>query len=236
MHVRREVLQQERHAVAEVGPVDQVVVIEHQNHIIRRGRELVEHRDDDGLDRRLGRLQQRERVGSNTRDRRLQGGDHVGPERGGLAVALIEGQPRHRPFLRGRRGKPCGEQSGLSEPGGAEISVSLASAAWLKRPPNRGRATILRRSLGMNSLVSTKGLANAAPLVGSRGGDAHEGRACNRTTRAFRCASTRCKAADWRSGIGHRSMSGLFHRTRFTGRMAVPPMMAQVPATAYSTL
>jgi len=35
--VRWEVLEQERHAVAEVGPVDQVVVVEHQDHLIRCG-------------------------------------------------------------------------------------------------------------------------------------------------------------------------------------------------------
>ena len=65
MHVRREVLQQEYHAYPEVGPVDQVVVVQHQDDIVRRGRELVEHRDEDGLDRRLGRLQEREHVGSD---------------------------------------------------------------------------------------------------------------------------------------------------------------------------
>ena len=58
--VRREVLQQERHAVADVGPVDQVVVVEHQVNVVRCGREFVEHRGEDGLDRRLGRLQERE--------------------------------------------------------------------------------------------------------------------------------------------------------------------------------
>ena len=37
VNVRWEVLEQERHAVAEVGPVDQVVVVEHQDHLIRCG-------------------------------------------------------------------------------------------------------------------------------------------------------------------------------------------------------
>ena len=37
VHLRREVLQQERHAGLEVGPVDQVVVVEHQVDLVRRG-------------------------------------------------------------------------------------------------------------------------------------------------------------------------------------------------------
>ena len=115
--VRREVLQQERHAVADVGPVDQVVVVEHEVDVVRHRREFVEHGGEDGLDRRLGRLQEREHVGSDAGHRGLQGGDHVGPERGGLAVALIEGEPRHRPVLGGHRGEPCGEQCGLAETG-----------------------------------------------------------------------------------------------------------------------
>ena len=150
--VRREVLQQERHAVAEVGPVDQVVVVEHQVDVVRRGRELVEHRGEDGLDRRLGRLQEREHVGSDAGHRRLQGGDHVGPERGGLAVALIEGEPRHRPVLRGRGGEPRGEQRRLAETSGGRdqrqpgvrpaVQPPAQSRAGDQTPPEPGEVEL----------------------------------------------------------------------------------------------
>jgi hypothetical protein len=41
-----------------VVPIDEVVVIEHQVEFVRHGRQLVEHRHEDGLDRRLSRLQE----------------------------------------------------------------------------------------------------------------------------------------------------------------------------------
>ena len=178
--VRREVLQQERHAVAEVGPVDQVVVVEHQVDVVRCGREFVEHRGEDGLDRRLGRLQQREHVGSDAGHRCLQGGDHVGPERGGLAVALIEGEPRHRPVLRGRRGEPRGEQCRLAESSGRRdqgqpgvrptAQAPAQSRAGDQTPPRPGDV-----ELGLDQRV-----CQGSSPRGSRGGDAHEGRACGR--------------------------------------------------------
>jgi hypothetical protein len=46
---------------------------------------------------------------------------------------------------------------------GAAMSVNLASTARLRRSLSRGRATRPRRSAGMKSLVSTRGLATTAP-------------------------------------------------------------------------
>jgi hypothetical protein len=53
VHLRREVLQQERHAGLDVGAVDEVVVVEHQPAVVRHGAELIEHRGEDGLNRWL---------------------------------------------------------------------------------------------------------------------------------------------------------------------------------------
>ena len=63
--VRWEVLQEERHVFAEVWSVDEVVVVEYEVDVVRGRREFVEHGGEDGRDRRLGRLQECERFGSD---------------------------------------------------------------------------------------------------------------------------------------------------------------------------
>ena len=137
VYLGREVRQHERHSGPDVGPVDEVVVVEHQVNFVRSVGKFVEHRDQYGLDRRLGRLQQREHVGPEAGHRHLQGGDHVGPERGGLAITLIQGQPGNGPILLGRGGKPRGEQGRLAEAGGSgdQRQRGLRPAAQLPRQP-----------------------------------------------------------------------------------------------------
>jgi hypothetical protein len=115
VHLRREVLEQEGHAGPEFGAVDEVVVVQHQVDVVRDGAELVDHRGQDSLDRWLARLQERKRTGADAWSHRLQGRDHGGPERGGLAVALLQGQPRHRPLRAG--GQPLSQQRRLAEAG-----------------------------------------------------------------------------------------------------------------------
>jgi hypothetical protein len=51
MRLRREVLEQERHAGLDVGAVDEVVVVQHEVDVVRHTAELVDHRGEDGLDR-----------------------------------------------------------------------------------------------------------------------------------------------------------------------------------------
>ena len=147
VHLRREVLQQERHAGLDVGAVDEVVVVEHQPAVVRHGAELIEHRGEDGLDRWLARLQERERARADAWHHRLQGRDQVGPVRRGLAVALLKGQPGHG-ALAIAGGRLLGQQGRLAEAGRAETSVRRDSAPRRRRPLSRGRATRLRRSFG----------------------------------------------------------------------------------------
>ena len=115
--LRGQVLQQERHPVLDVARVDDVVVVEHQHDIVRDGAELVEQRGEDRFDRRLGRLQERERTCTDPGHRRLQRGDQVGPEQRGIVVALVEREPRRGPSIGGSGGQPVGQQRRLAEPG-----------------------------------------------------------------------------------------------------------------------
>ena len=97
-----QVLQQERHPVIDVVRVDHVVVVEHQHDVVRHRAELVEQRGEDRLDRRrLGPLQKGQRTCADPRRRRLQRGDQVGPEGGGLRCqpgrARATPQTVHRP-------------------------------------------------------------------------------------------------------------------------------------------
>ena len=65
VYLRGQVLQQEGHPVVHVARVDDVVVVEHQHDIVRDGVEVVEQGGEARLDRRLGRLQERERAGTD---------------------------------------------------------------------------------------------------------------------------------------------------------------------------
>src|SRR5664280_114112 len=67
--------------------------------------------------------------------------------------------PRAHSHRESHEGSCCGKPAGRNQ------AVHPQASAKHGRPPNFGRATMLRRSLGMNSLVSTSGLATAAPLV-----------------------------------------------------------------------
>ena len=59
MHLWRQVFQQERHPLLDLGCVHGVIVVEHQDDLNRGRAELVQERREDRLDRRwLGFLQQ----------------------------------------------------------------------------------------------------------------------------------------------------------------------------------
>lgn len=86
--------------------------------------------------------------------RRLQRGDKVRPKQRGIAVALVEREPRRGPSVGGSGCQPLRQQRRLTEPG-----WSADSAPRLRRSLSLGRATRPPRRLGTWSLVSSSGPA-----------------------------------------------------------------------------
>ena len=153
------------------------------------------------------------------RDRRLQGGDHVGPERGGLAVALIEGEPRHRPVVRSRRGEPRGEQCGLSEPGRRRDQGQPGLRRMAQAPAQSRAGDHTSPEPGNEQLCFHQGVCQSSSLVGSRGGDAHEGRACNRTSAGFLLCSGRWRLPPHR---GYDDMARRFCEAMGCNSLTIP--------------
>ena len=95
---RRGVVQEERDAFLHLGAVDHVVVVEHQDHVVAECIEGVEQRGQEpDRGRRVRRMQQlqltRAERGRHLMKRGAEGGDHVGPEGGGVVVAGIQRHP-----------------------------------------------------------------------------------------------------------------------------------------------
>ena len=109
--LRWEVLEQERDRVVDLGRVDHVVVVEHQDDVLRSSLEIVDHvattdsRDAPGRCRRASAVFAQ--VGGDGRER----SSHVGPELLGVVVAHVEGQPGGGVIV----GEPVGDQRGLAE-------------------------------------------------------------------------------------------------------------------------
>jgi hypothetical protein len=93
---RRQILQQERNRLVCRPGVNQVVIIEDQQHLIRAriGGQLVDQGRHQPLKRTGGR---RAHPPGQSGPGPVQRGHHVTPEPGRVAVAAIQAQPRHRP-------------------------------------------------------------------------------------------------------------------------------------------
>jgi hypothetical protein len=83
------VFEQEEHRLLHLGRLDDVVVVEHDDHVAFELVQLVHDGGDHGVDRGLGHLQERGRVGADGARRTERGGE-VGPEQGGVVVARVE--------------------------------------------------------------------------------------------------------------------------------------------------
>ena len=117
MRARRKVIDDVRHSGVDVLAIDQVIVVEHQHDIVADASELIEQQREDRLDRRrLGVLQQCQRARIDPWQDGLKRGDQVGPERCGVVVALVEGQPCHRRAPRCTRSEPVPDKCRLAEP------------------------------------------------------------------------------------------------------------------------
>ena len=98
-------VEQKDHASVNVMSVDDVVIVEDQDDILRDGVELVEHGCQDRFDRwRLSRLQEGDSTRANARCHGLQRGNHVSPKGRRMVIAPLE---------RGKAG---------AEPGGSVVA------------------------------------------------------------------------------------------------------------------
>ncbi len=93
---RRQILQQERHRLMHRPGIDQVVVIQDQDHLIRAG--IGSHLVDQGRHQPLSRTRgQRADPPGQPWAGPVQRGHRVAPEPRRVVVAAIQAQPRHRP-------------------------------------------------------------------------------------------------------------------------------------------
>ena len=115
--LRGKVLQQMGHSVLDLARLDDVVVVEHQDDVVRDCVEVVQQGVEDRLDGRLMRLQERVRTRGDPGRCCLERGDKVWPEQPGIVVALVERKPRRGVFVGRSRGQPLRQQGRLPEPG-----------------------------------------------------------------------------------------------------------------------
>src|SRR5438105_3113702 len=146
VQLRWQVVQQKSHALVDRRCRDQVVVVEHQHDMLRKGANLIEHPGQHCLDgKRLKRLQQREGVLAWIKlgPHGLERGDYVRPEERGLIVALIECEPCRGLFACLRSCKPFSQQRGLAEASwrGDEGQFARASLIQALDEPRTGYET-----------------------------------------------------------------------------------------------
>ena len=119
-HLRRQPLQQQRHAGLHVGPLGEVVVVEHEGQGTGQDAQLVEDGGQHGLDRLPG-LEQRQPGAAGVGCGALECRQHVAPEDLRARVGRVQGHPGgagRRTRSGGLPRQPRGEQRRLPEAGG----------------------------------------------------------------------------------------------------------------------
>jgi hypothetical protein len=87
MDRRRQVIEHERDAVVDLGPIDHVIVVEHQHDLFRACDKVVEQGSKGEVGLRLDRC---ERTRTNVRRLGSQRFDDIGPEGRGRVVLVVE--------------------------------------------------------------------------------------------------------------------------------------------------
>ena len=116
-HVKtyRRVLQEVRHGVVHGHGVDDVVVVENEEHVVRLERQFVDHLADQTIERsRSGCTEERCEFRGDPRPHPVERGDNVAPEPDRIVLSCVE---RHPPNFASARLTPVGQQRGLSEAG-----------------------------------------------------------------------------------------------------------------------
>jgi hypothetical protein len=119
-----QVFQEEFHGPVHVLRVDQVVVVHHQDHVLRRLGQVVDQRRDGRHERRRRRVTDQEaRAFGHTGPSPVHGCGDVPPEPHGIVVTLVQREPGDGPPVDLH---PVGEQRRLPEPGGRADQHELA--------------------------------------------------------------------------------------------------------------
>jgi hypothetical protein len=109
----RQVLEQKGEGVVDRSGINDVVVVEDEDEIVRGGGDFVEQGRQDRLGRRrLRGLERTQHPFPDIRRDRLQSGDEVSQEACGVVISLIKRQPGGR--LRAA-GEPFAEERGFAE-------------------------------------------------------------------------------------------------------------------------
>jgi hypothetical protein len=127
-HVQRgrQVVEQELHRPVHLGRLDEVVVVDHQHHVVGGRGELVHQRGDDARERRARRAgHERADPLGEARAHAIEGGDDVAPVAHRVVVAGVERQPGHGPVV---GPGPGGQEARLAETGGPAHQHQLAGA------------------------------------------------------------------------------------------------------------
>jgi len=140
MQPRRQVAQQEGHAVVDRPRIQQVVVVDHQRKLRARRLQLAEqggHHPLAGQATRSGQL--RQHLLGEAAARAVQRRDHIPPEACRVVVQGVQRQPGNREV---RAGGPVGQQSGLAEAGGRAHQDQLPGHALVEplQQPRAGQA------------------------------------------------------------------------------------------------
>ena len=140
-----------------------MVVVEHQDRVGLRCRQLVQEGRQRHLDGRwLGVSQERERVLTDVRQRSAQRCHHVPPEPGRVVVRGVQGEPRgdraaRHPMRVAADANQSTSNVDFPKPAGAETSISFAPRPRSRRCRSRGRGTSPGRGDGRKSFVSMSG-------------------------------------------------------------------------------
>ena len=124
----RQVVEQKGHALVNRLGVDQVVVIEHQQDVLRGGADLIEQGPEHRLDlaAAAANCSSASVLLPISPLHRLERGDDVGPEQRGLIVALVKCEHmRQRPAPASKVASHSASSVVLPKPAGAETRVSL---------------------------------------------------------------------------------------------------------------
>jgi hypothetical protein len=124
VHPWRQVLEQEGEGIVNGSGIDEVVVVEDDNEIVRDGVNFVEQGCQDSFGRRwLGGLERAQHPFSDIRRDRPQGGDEVSQKARGVVIPFVQRQPGGRPTA---TGEPFTEERGFAEAGGGGDEGQLA--------------------------------------------------------------------------------------------------------------
>ncbi len=136
VHPWWQVLDQKGEGIVDRFGIDDVVVVEDENEIVRDGGALVEQGRQGRFGwRRLRGPERTQHAFSNIRRDRLQSGDEVSQKARGVAIRFVQRQPSGWPFA---TGDPFAKQRGFAKAGGGGDEGQFAVQTLVETPGQAG--------------------------------------------------------------------------------------------------